>query len=52
VEKARKLPEGAISQGIAALPGSLQALQGDTARLALEGRLVTASRPATSSARC
>jgi protease-4 len=40
VEKARKLPEGAISQGIAALPGSLQALQGDTARLALEGRLV------------
>jgi protease-4 len=40
VEKARKLPEGAIAQGIAALPGSLQALQGDTARLALEGRLV------------
>ena len=40
VEKARKLPEGAIDQGIAALPGSLQALQGDTARLALEGRLV------------
>jgi protease-4 len=40
VEKARKLPEGAVAQGIAALPGSLQALQGDTARLALEGRLV------------
>jgi protease IV len=40
VEKARKLPEGAIAQGIAALPGSLQVLQGDTARLALEGRLV------------
>ena len=40
VEKARKLPEGAIAQGIAALPGSLQTLQGDTARLALEGRLV------------
>jgi protease IV len=40
VEKARKLPEGAIAQGIAALPGSLQALQGDTARLALESRLV------------
>ena len=40
VEKARKLPEAAIAQGIAALPGSLQALQGDTARLALEGRLV------------
>ena len=40
VEKARKLPEGAVAQGIAALPGSLQALQGDTARLALESRLV------------
>ena len=40
VEKARKLPEGAIAQGIAALPGSLQTLQGDTARLALESRLV------------
>jgi protease-4 len=40
VEKARKLPEAAIAQGISALPGSLQALQGDTARLALEGRLV------------
>ena len=40
VEKARKLPEGAIAQGIAALPGSLQTLQGDTARLALAGRLV------------
>ncbi len=40
VEKARKLPEGAIAKAIAALPGSLQALQGDTARLALEGRLV------------
>lgn len=40
VEKARKLPEGAVAQGIAALPGSLQALQGDTARLALEVRLV------------
>lgn len=40
VEQARKLPEGTIAQGIAALPGSLQALQGDTARLALEGRLV------------
>ena len=40
VEKARKLPEGAIAQGIAVLPGSLQTLQGDTARLALEGRLV------------
>lgn len=40
VEKARKLPEGAIAQGIAALPGSLQALQGDTARLAVQVRLV------------
>lgn len=40
VEKARKLPEGAIAQGIAALPGSLQAVGGDAARLALQSRLV------------
>ena len=40
VEKARKLPDGAISQGIAALPGSLQAVGGDIARLALQSRLV------------
>ena len=40
VEKARKLPEGAVAQGIAALPGSLQAVGGDAARLALQGRLV------------
>ena len=40
VEKARKLPEGAIAQGIAALPGSLQAAGGNAARLALQSRLV------------
>ena len=40
VEKARKLPEGAIAQGIAALPGSLQAVGGDVARLSLQSRLV------------
>ena len=40
VEKARKLPAGAITQGIEALPGSLQAVGGDTARLSLESRLV------------
>jgi len=40
VEKARKLPAGAIAQGIEALPGSLQAVGGDTARLSLQSRLV------------
>lgn len=40
VEKARNLPEGAIAQGIAALPGSLQAVGGDVARLSLQSRLV------------
>ena len=40
VEQARKLPEGAIAQGLAALPGSLQALDGDIARLAVQARLV------------
>jgi len=40
VEKARKLPEGAIAQGIAALPGSLQAVGGDVGRLSLQSRLV------------
>jgi len=40
VEKARKLPAGAIARGIEALPGSLQAVGGDTARLSLQSRLV------------
>ena len=40
VEKARKLPPGAIARGIEALPGSLQAVGGDTARLSLQSRLV------------
>lgn len=40
VEQARKLPEGAIVRGLAALPGSLQALDGDIARLAVQARLV------------
>ena len=40
VEQARKLPEGAIARGLAALPGSLQALDGDIARLAVQARLV------------
>ncbi len=40
VEQARKLPEGAIAQGLAALPGRLQALDGDIARLAVQARLV------------
>ena len=42
VEKARKLPEGSITQGIEALPGTLLRLRGDTARLAQESRLVDA----------
>jgi len=40
VEKARKLPAGAIARGIEALPGSLQAVGGDTARLSRQSRLV------------
>jgi protease-4 len=40
VEKARKLPAGTIARGIEALPGSLQAVGGDTARLSLQSRLV------------
>ena len=40
VETARKLPAGAIVRGIEALPGSLQAVGGDTARLSLQSRLV------------
>lgn len=40
VEKARKLPEGRINQDIEALPQRMEALRGDTAKLALEQKLV------------
>jgi protease-4 len=40
IEKARKLPEGAITSGIDALPGSLVAARGNAAKLALDGKLV------------
>lgn len=40
VEKARKLPSGSIARGIDALPGSLIAVGGDVARLALQNKLV------------
>jgi protease-4 len=40
VEKARKLPEGSFAKGIDALPGSLKAVGGDMAKLALESKLV------------
>lgn len=40
VEKARRLPAGQIARAIDELPGSLQAVGGDAARLALEGKLV------------
>lgn len=40
VEKARKLPEGAIAKGIEELPARVQALGGNLARLALEAKLV------------
>ncbi|MET0519608.1 MAG: signal peptide peptidase SppA [Burkholderiaceae bacterium] len=40
IETARKLPKGALSQGIAALPERLQALKGDSARLALQSKLI------------
>lgn len=39
-EAARKLPAGSITQGIAALPQRLAEVQGDTARLALQAKLV------------
>lgn len=39
-EAARKLPAGSITQGIEALPQRLAAVQGDTARLALQAKLV------------
>ena len=40
VERARRLPAGSIAKGIDALPGSLQALGGDLAQLALQSKLV------------
>jgi protease IV len=40
VEKARKLPEGAVKQSIDALPGSLMALKGDVAQLAVQQKFV------------
>jgi len=42
VEHARRLGAGSVMRGIDALPGSLVALNGDLARLALESRLVDA----------
>jgi len=40
IEKARKLEPGAIDKGIAALPGTLLAVKGDTGLLALNEKLV------------
>ena len=40
VEAARKLPAGALSQGISELPQRLEAAGGDLAKLALDGKLV------------
>lgn len=40
LEAARKLPAGSVMAYINALPGSLQKLDGDAARLALEAKLV------------
>ena len=40
VEKARQLPAGSINARIDALPGALQAVQGNTAQLALEWKWV------------
>ena len=42
VEQARRLGAGGINRGIDALPGSLVALNGDLARLALQNKLVDA----------
>jgi protease IV len=42
VEKARKLPAGSIDTHINSLPGSLQAVQGDAAKLMLDWKLVDA----------
>ncbi|MDT9000865.1 signal peptide peptidase SppA [Paucibacter sp. APW11] len=40
VEAARKLPAGSIASGIETLPQQLQALRGDTAKLALQQKLI------------
>jgi protease-4 len=40
IEAARKLPAGSVMAYIDALPGSLQKLEGDAAKLALEAKLV------------
>jgi protease IV len=40
VEKARKRPAGSVMQSLDALPGSLQAVGGDTAKWALDGKWV------------
>ncbi|UGQ44731.1 signal peptide peptidase SppA [Massilia endophytica] len=40
VEKARKLPEGAIAKGIEELPARVQAAGGNLAKLALDAKLV------------
>jgi protease-4 len=42
VEQSRRLGAGSINRGIDALPGSLQALNGDLAKLALDSKLVDA----------
>jgi protease-4 len=42
VEKARKLPAGSVMRFIDGLPGSLQAVGGDPAKLALDTKLVDA----------
>jgi protease-4 len=40
VEAARKLPAGSIAKMIDALPGSLEAVKGDTAQLMLQAKLI------------
>ena len=40
IEAARKLPKGSITQGIDTLPETLAALKGDSARMALEAKLI------------
>lgn len=40
VEAARKLPAGAVTRGIETLPETLAALKGDTAKFALQAKLV------------
>ncbi|RQO60353.1 signal peptide peptidase SppA [Paucibacter sp. KBW04] len=40
VEAARKLPKGSIAQGIEKLPEAMEAVKGDTAKLAFQSKLV------------